>query len=270
MTRSANELEMLFRNACRGVGLARGVADDNAGAALWLCGCGVDGAAVLHAALTRLDATTLASPPQVDRPVSEAEDAAPLDPQTAWINPMVARLGPSAWDIAMAAAFEADGQAVRQVHLTNIRDLPLLIAQGALAARRQRMTVGVDITGCDARIIMTSDGMALTAMSGAETAQLPKAWLADASLHEPTDVRLSAAPVGEERDRADDASTSAFPSASPSASPWASVTGHADRRALHIDDAAIAGLKAFAARMLVPSSDQSRARGAGAGLTDND
>ncbi len=213
MTFSLSEIEATARKAARGAGYSWGMAEEAGRAARWLCAAGLDGCALLAAALAAADGT----------------DPAELAPRA--LDDWHWRGGAGRLCPLMAGAALSDAAALWQqtgVTMERVIVPPLLLPFAALAAR----ALGANVTVRWAGVTAVTEGRAL-AVSGAD--DLPTG---------PADVSVAiggamAAPLPRHT------------RASPRPQDWEALT-------------------ALAARTYAPATEESRLKGAGAGLTDND
>jgi hypothetical protein len=226
MRLSLNEVEVTVRKAALGVGLPLGLAEDAGAAAAWLAATGFPVVELIGAALE----TTSAEPRMergdgIIRFLSEEGACSVL------------RAGPSACDLALAAAGLGAGTAVEAV-----MDVPVLaVAQAVLAS--------------------AGSGVALTiAAAGKPAAEVADG--APAFLIEPSAL----AALRAERVRI-------APAKAPGRHPPQSF--RAEREAalgegVSVDAGGWRRVQDLADRMLVPATAHSHERGAGAGLIDSD
>lgn len=210
MGRSLNEIETTLVKAARGVGHSLGVAEDLAGAGIWLCRLGLDGVAVV------LDC--LESRSAADVQIEMGSEIVSLSS----VHPVIA---------AQAAIDFAIAHTGTRVRLTSGLPVPEILL--GLAGRTSvQFSIAVTLSFAGADIVeVVSSGISVVPVDLKADASIEI--VARALANEEPIFRLS-------HDRPD------------------------------IDAAVWEKAEALAALTYVPASDQSRASGAGAGLTDND
>lgn len=201
MNLSLNEVEAMAKKATRGAGYAWGLAEEAAKATRWLSGRGVDGVAVLAAALSRRGGCAAAG-----QGGCRTCSACPLG------------AGPAVSDTAATLT-------VRDMRFDAVAQPMLLVPFAAMAARR----IGATVTVASGPGVAVTDGTQL-ALSGSFPTEAAVAVSVGGTVQKPVAPTTRATP----------------------------------------DIVAWAQIEALAHRTYAPATEESRALGAGAGLSDND
>jgi hypothetical protein len=242
-----DELRRFCRDALRGAGAPAGVDEEAARAAVWLEARGLPALTAVVAALDRwaddASAAALAElPPEAGGRRFEAAGRSAVF------------LAGGLMDLAVALAAGAGGGA-SSMHVSNVRDPWFFVSAAALAGREDRLL----------HVRWRRRGGAPGA--GARVGPGPKlALLGDcrgAPPKERFDVSITCAPGAGAGD----------PNAPPVTLRQADLDARRERvlaQGLRVDDHDWARLREYAKRVLVPSSPESEARGAGSAASDNE
>jgi hypothetical protein len=214
---SRNEVLLGALKASRGARLPNGLAEDVAGATLWLCEYDFAGLDVLHRTLSsvlaanesRQQPSPEAAP--ASQPARSKRDARGSDAD----SQLVAYSGPSWIDLALAER----GKAILVAHV----DEPWML---------------LGLAGHAARVYKTTIAMQWDNHAGALLSAGSPVWIGPRELTSATTITVAAAGQSGE--------------------------------GLDVDPEQFARIHQLAARTYVPATDESRLKGAGAGLVDND